>query len=302
MVRSLDEIDPLALAWAPPRNETAAEKEARERREAEAKRISDEIDEQIRQEKNALRKRKKPIKVLLLGQSESGKSATLKNFQLKHARREWMEDRNAWRSVIQLNLIRMVNEILESINLEMPVQGAHLYPDSPTSEDDSEETTNPALRTADYPRSKHKFKFTEKHRLLRLRLGPLKSIEADLQRKLGAGATEIYATDIHNAAPFEEDGQLKSSKNGREFCVNSNNGWKSALGRFRSFVHQSSETTVVQQDADDDITGVIASLREDMISLWEDHTVKELLCRRKTRMEDAPGLWVINSTLLRVQI
>lgn len=75
MVRSLDEIDPLALAWAPPRNETPAEKDARERKEAEAKRVNDEIDEQIRQEKNALRKRKKPVKVLLLGQSESGQYA-----------------------------------------------------------------------------------------------------------------------------------------------------------------------------------------------------------------------------------
>lgn len=64
--------DPLALALAPPRNETPEEKETRERAELEARRISDGIDEQIRQERAALKKKKKPVKVLLLGQSESG--------------------------------------------------------------------------------------------------------------------------------------------------------------------------------------------------------------------------------------
>lgn len=64
MVRlSLD--DPFALALAPPPNETAAEKETRERAEAEARSVSDVIDEQIRQERIALKK-KKSVKVLLL--------------------------------------------------------------------------------------------------------------------------------------------------------------------------------------------------------------------------------------------
>lgn len=46
--------------------------------EAEAKKVSDAIDEQIRQEKALLKKQKPDVKVLLLGQSESGKSTTLK--------------------------------------------------------------------------------------------------------------------------------------------------------------------------------------------------------------------------------
>lgn len=31
------------------------------------------------------------------------------DFQLTYARREWLEERSSWRSVIQLNLIRNVN-------------------------------------------------------------------------------------------------------------------------------------------------------------------------------------------------
>jgi hypothetical protein len=74
MVRTVD-VDPLALAIAPPPNETPEEKQARELAELEARKISDEIDSCLRAEKAALKKRK-PVKVLLLGQSESGSSLT----------------------------------------------------------------------------------------------------------------------------------------------------------------------------------------------------------------------------------
>lgn len=73
MTRSVDE-DPLTLAIAPPPNEKPAVRQARELAELEACRVSNEIDNRIRAEKAALKKKKKPVKVLLLGQSESGAS------------------------------------------------------------------------------------------------------------------------------------------------------------------------------------------------------------------------------------
>jgi guanine nucleotide-binding protein subunit alpha len=69
MGRSFEE-DPLTAALAPPPNETLAERELRERAEAEARRVSDEIDAQLRRERDAEKKRK-PVKLLLLGQSVS---------------------------------------------------------------------------------------------------------------------------------------------------------------------------------------------------------------------------------------
>jgi len=61
----------------PPPNESPADRERRLAAESEAKRVSDGIDEMLRAEKKE--KRAKPeIKILLLGQSESGKSTTLK--------------------------------------------------------------------------------------------------------------------------------------------------------------------------------------------------------------------------------
>lgn len=66
--------DPFSQYTKPPPHETDDEKSTRLRREAEEKRVNDEIDEYIKAEKAALKKRKTEIKLLLLGQSESGMS------------------------------------------------------------------------------------------------------------------------------------------------------------------------------------------------------------------------------------
>jgi guanine nucleotide-binding protein alpha-1 subunit len=71
MFRSSDH-DPLTAAIAPPPNETPDARTARLRAEAEARRVSDEIDEQLKQERAARRRLRPCVKVLLLGQSESG--------------------------------------------------------------------------------------------------------------------------------------------------------------------------------------------------------------------------------------
>ena len=72
MGRSIDGDDPLAALTAPPPDESPAQRAQREHAEAEAKRVSDEIDEMLRTERLASRRRRRPVKVLLLGQSESG--------------------------------------------------------------------------------------------------------------------------------------------------------------------------------------------------------------------------------------
>ena len=77
MVFHYDSSDPLAVVTAPPPNETPAEKAAREEREAEAQRISDQIDDELRSEKAALKKEEQMVKILLLGQSESGESVSI---------------------------------------------------------------------------------------------------------------------------------------------------------------------------------------------------------------------------------
>ncbi len=70
----MDPEDPLAAAMAPPPGETGEERVVRLRREAEAKRVNDEIEERIKQDRAAWKTHKNMFKLLLLGQSESGTS------------------------------------------------------------------------------------------------------------------------------------------------------------------------------------------------------------------------------------
>lgn len=65
------DVDPLSVLMLPPPDETVEQKQAREQKEAEAKKISDSIDEELKRERAALKK-KQIVRVLLLGQAESG--------------------------------------------------------------------------------------------------------------------------------------------------------------------------------------------------------------------------------------
>lgn len=75
--RGSDEsLGPLARALAPPVNETPEQRALRETKEVEARRVSERIDEQIRLEKQANSRKRIPVKVLMLGQAESGASVS----------------------------------------------------------------------------------------------------------------------------------------------------------------------------------------------------------------------------------
>lgn len=64
--------DPFYELMQPPPDETPAQKTARLKRELDAQRVSDSIDEDIKRERAEGKKKKNIIKVLLLGQAESG--------------------------------------------------------------------------------------------------------------------------------------------------------------------------------------------------------------------------------------
>ncbi|KAJ7454919.1 guanine nucleotide binding protein, alpha subunit [Mycena galericulata] len=280
MGRSFDE-DPLTAALAPPPNETPVQREVRERAESEAKRVSDEIDAQLRRERESEKKRK-PVKLLLLGQSESGKTATLKSdpqFQLLYCKRQWSEERTSWRCVILLNLVRNINDILDILDSE--------FDDPVPSRRQSVSVSGPS--SPGLP----PLKFKDKHRLLRLRLAPLRRVQSDLEQRLGAAATELYTTSATSAAPFE--GAPLPPKREKEFSVHSTNGWKTALERFRAARRRSGEESGVLRkvrDMEDEVQGVIAGCREDIRSVWEDRIVREMLSRRKVRVEDSAGFFL----------
>ncbi|KAJ7770685.1 G-protein alpha subunit-domain-containing protein [Mycena metata] len=106
--------DPLDAVLRPPADETVEQAAVREAREAEARRVSAAIDADIKAERQARRK-KRIVRLLLLGQSESGKSTTLRQFQRLYTPTAFREERILWRAVIQLNVVRSIRTILETL-------------------------------------------------------------------------------------------------------------------------------------------------------------------------------------------
>ncbi|PPR05527.1 hypothetical protein CVT24_003270 [Panaeolus cyanescens] len=303
------DVDPFAIFHAAPPGETSLQRTQRLKQEAEAQRISDMIDEQLKAEKQALKKEKYTVRVLLLGQSESGalcfkfrKSTTLKNFRMRYARAAWDEERASWRAVIQLNLIRSIITIVEAIQDEM--EAASGNPPSPTSRhanyasSSGESPTTSSFHHSSPSDGASQAGFstllTERHQLLKLRLGPLRRVETDLKRRLGEGAEEEQDGAAASMGPLDGSNGHRSQR--REFSVRR---LHDALQKGAS-VHKPSGRSVnggshTESDEDvtiDDATEIIASCRDDMRSLWCDESVRAVLKNRKIRLEDSAGFFL----------
>ncbi|KAI6134829.1 guanine nucleotide binding protein, alpha subunit [Pisolithus croceorrhizus] len=189
------------------------------------------------------------VKILLLGQSESGKSTTLKNFRMQYAAEKWAQERTSWRTVIQLNLVRSINAILDAIK----------HPDA----DDGS-----------------RISFTERHQLLAIRLSPLRRVEEDLKRLLGAAANPVEvmepSSSIRTVSPRPSAEFYVRSWEWRRFVQASQNGNESEHPRTR---HEGTNST--------DISEIIARCSEDIRELWEDDVIQDMVKRRALRLEDS---------------
>ncbi len=128
----------------------------------------------------------------------------------------------------------------------------------------------------------------DKHKLLALRLSPLRRIETVLKKRLGAGSEEVRNAPSQDmqATPFESP-QVPPGKHRRaaEFVVRT---WSDALqGRAAANHH----TAVDEYDAEE-VTDVIAGCQEDLIALWNDPVVRKVLSSRRIPIEHSAGLCV----------
>ncbi|KZT65344.1 G-protein alpha subunit [Daedalea quercina L-15889] len=87
--------------------------------QADAARINSQIDDDLRREHEVLkRKRPREIKVMLLGQAESGKSTLQKQFQFYYASQTLDRERPSWRPIVYFNILKAVRMILSEVDYE----------------------------------------------------------------------------------------------------------------------------------------------------------------------------------------
>ncbi|KIK04764.1 hypothetical protein K443DRAFT_398138 [Laccaria amethystina LaAM-08-1] len=255
------EDDPLTNAIKPPADETPEERQRRLRSEQDAKAISDSIDEELESQRAAERNGQKPVKILLLGQSESGKSTTLKNFQLLYEPKVFRTERASWRAVIQLNVVRSIHLIWDAISKgEKTSSGSQEFPTMLVAP--------PELLK------------------IKLRLAPLLQVEETLIRRLTpAGSGETEATlRIGRDMSYSE----RTKNYMKEVTVNSAVQWKGSFGRRLS---QEADKTINWEDPDDP-GRILHACSEDMIRLWEDPMTKKFLEAQKLRLQELAGFFL----------
>ncbi|KAI0073919.1 G-protein alpha subunit [Panus rudis PR-1116 ss-1] len=262
--------DPLAQALRPPPDESPDERARREQEAREASRISHEIDENIQESRKAFERRKRAIKILLLGQAESGKSTTLKNFQLAFSPQHFRSEKLAWKTIIQLNLIRSIKQLLEVLEQE--------WTEGQTAPKVVTSTNGATIRFSTSP-------LTDTHRRIRLRLLPLLDIEEELTKKLFPEINGFKVPDkVSDGTAFPPG--IK------EVCVRAGSGWKGVLSSLIGDDDTDKNNRPNTAEDKNNPTTMLAMCRDDIVALWEDPIVQGVLKKRGVRLQDMPGFFL----------
>ncbi|KAG7100017.1 hypothetical protein E1B28_001804 [Marasmius oreades] len=293
--------DPLAAAMLPPTNETPEQKQERIRAENEAKRISDGIDEMIRQERNEMKKTRSDVSVLLLGQSESGKSTTLKQFQLMHSPSAFHAERIAWRAVIYLNLVKSITRILIALSPDADIEEQLLEDDSASISADNH---LPIASKYESYRQRLQPLFDLEERLSRL----LSSPDEDEPTQLGPqNGTWVNPTTNGHSTPivtrptsilgpsnrdYSQVGHGTSKK--KELSVHTSKNWKGTFSLSRTKNPKSKHTGEIEGwwENPDDPVHVLNACAPVMLELWQDHEVRMQLAEKKIRLQESAGFYL----------
>ncbi|KAF5345186.1 hypothetical protein D9758_009707 [Tetrapyrgos nigripes] len=338
-----------------PENESLEDKAARLKREADAKKRSDEIDEMIRQDRIERKKSKAEVSVLLLGQSESGKSTTLKRsvlsqvqksldrvvcvcrcltlsnvfifspeFQLLHSPSAFHAERIAWRAVIYLNLVKILDALSPEADLE-------------DHDDESLETATVIITSNGLPPSAISETKIPNYEDYRRRLEPLADLEERLTRLLSCpeedeavrlpakSATngisgEITMTDAISVAPngrptptiiipstnysqsmpVTPNGSGSSSPIGsgtsrtKEVAIHTSTNWKKTFSLTRSKSPKSAHSGEIEGWWEDpyDPVHALNACAPAMLELWKDPLVKKRLREKRLRLEESAGFYL----------
>lgn len=185
-------------------------------------------------------------------------------------------ERASWRAVVQLNVVRSIRLILNAIS---EAHGLTAASGSPVSS-----PLTPSDRTVkDYP------PLSPELLALRFRLLPLQQVEEALLRKLAPpGYANRDATHLSTMTnlPYA----VRSQHSVHEVSINSSAPWKTAFGRL--ILRNNDGEQDIDFDDPQDPGVVLHACAEDMVRLWNDPTIKQLLKVHGLRLEDMAGLYV----------
>ncbi|KAL4250269.1 P-loop containing nucleoside triphosphate hydrolase [Abortiporus biennis] len=297
--------DPLAVALLPPANETPEERERRLRAEEDAKKRSDNIDKMLKEGERRSRK-KKVVKVLLLGQSESGKSTTLKQFQLLHTPAEFHAERTAWRFVIYLNLLRSVRRILEAIAPEADTLANGL--DEFDDYGDTGETASIIISGSGASTSNHGTQVPG-YESYRKRLAPLAELETRLMLQLSDPEDNDEHEPTHlplqwkgshtqgvvpPTSPSWTTSPNSSISGTDELVLPTSSNWRKALRIDRNANPKSPHGGELQGWWEDptDPVHVLNRCAPAIVELWKDPKVRQKLVEKKLRLEETGGFYL----------
>lgn len=191
-------------------------------------------------------------------QSESGKSTILKNFQFHFANNAFREDSLAWRAVIHLNLVCIVNFILDLVPTTSPAQ----------SYDGSGRSSRNGVGNSDSSAA-------DEIKQLRLRLCPLREVETILSKRL-AMEKSLDKRPSPNTSPGSDQTSFKSTG----IVVRSGSGWK-ALSKLRG---------PGGQDQINEMRQIITACCAYIVSLWDNEVVQSAVLEHQEFQEHATTL------------
>jgi guanine nucleotide-binding protein alpha-1 subunit len=323
------DLEEISSHWPPIAdfsNETPAQRDERLAHEREAKRINDEIDAQIEIEKSERRRRRPDIRIILLGESlhtssptffsfmnvlllpppifsffsgisytgqaESGKSTILRNFQLKYAPTAFHAEAEAWRAVIDLNLVRSVTFLLNLLEESGPITTSTADVGSGSGIGGSSGTADSRPTSPSGTKIMPLRQLTDDLRRLRVSLSPLRNIEESLARfispdhyprRVGSQGGKTTTSSIASAAlPTERAFEVSVRSGSRWKSLFKSGGGNGAMSKARSQEYEEVQNA----------RRVIEACREDIVALWNHPAVRAGLADQSVSLEFQSGLCV----------
>ncbi|KAF8758262.1 G protein alpha subunit [Rhizoctonia solani] len=250
--------DPFAVVTMPPANESPDDKQRRQADERMARQRSELIDEEIKRDRLARQRAEATQRKLLLlvGQAESGKTTTLKQFQLLQSTSAFNAQLHSYRALIYVNVLNSVRRILDAVAL--PDEADQFLSDTSSS---SSHSSRSSYARHHYP---------PHLAALAVKLRPLLHIQRVLERQLRG------STDPDIAPPRDDDPE----------------GPGAQLLPVTISKPPTSMSTTTKSRSRDDPGRIFAACVDDLIALWEDEVVQTALAKQRPSIRESPGFFM----------